>query len=150
MPAPPMPPAAPPSPTSCTTPDDVYKNYACLDAFLGEDFFTRLYNYYQPGPPTDPNAPPGRIEGWPGPPRRHRRCRTPNGRWALSRPWALPGPIPSTPRLWSRSPIPPSVDGCMTTTFQLYGWVNGGSTSAPIQLSRVATVRSGTSTFPMG
>jgi hypothetical protein len=55
---------------ACTGPVDPYKNYACLDAYLGDDVLTRLYNYYrlewgEAGPPTDPNAPPGRIEGWP-------------------------------------------------------------------------------------
>jgi hypothetical protein len=62
----------PPPPSSCATPEDVDKNYACLDAYLGEDFFTRLFDYYklelgQPGAPDDPNAPPSRIEGWPRP-----------------------------------------------------------------------------------
>jgi hypothetical protein len=61
-----------PSPTNCATPEDVYKNYACLDPYLGEDFFTRLFNYYrlewgQAEAPEDPNAPPSRIEGWPRP-----------------------------------------------------------------------------------
>lgn len=55
---------------ACTGPVDPYKNYACLDAYLGDDVLTRFYNYYrlewgESGPPTDPNAPPGRIEGWP-------------------------------------------------------------------------------------
>ena len=25
---------------------DPYKNYSCLDSYLGDDFFTRLVNYY--------------------------------------------------------------------------------------------------------
>jgi hypothetical protein len=49
---------------------DPYKNYRCLDAYLGEDFWTRLINYYRlewgrAGPPSDPKAPPSRREGWP-------------------------------------------------------------------------------------
>ena len=52
---------------------DPYQDYSCLDAYLGEDFFTRLANYYklemgQPGPPSDPNAPPSRRDYWPGTP----------------------------------------------------------------------------------
>jgi hypothetical protein len=49
---------------------DPYKNYSCLDAYLGEDFWTRLINYYRlewgrEGPPSDPKAPPSRRDGWP-------------------------------------------------------------------------------------
>jgi len=60
---------APATPASCVGVSP-YDNYACLDAYLGDDFFTRLYNYYklewgQAGPPTDPNAPPGRRADWP-------------------------------------------------------------------------------------
>jgi hypothetical protein len=47
-----------------------YDNYSCLDAYLGDGFFERLYNYYklewdQGAPPSDPNAPPGRRADWP-------------------------------------------------------------------------------------
>jgi hypothetical protein len=69
--APSPPPPAPPA--GCTEPVDPYKNYACLDAYLGDDVLTRLYNYYrlewgEAGPPTDPNAPPGRRDYWPATP----------------------------------------------------------------------------------
>lgn len=42
---------------------DPYLNYKCLDAYLGEDFFTRFIRYYQLEwgkgvPPSDPNGPP--------------------------------------------------------------------------------------------
>jgi len=61
------------APAACTEPVDPYKNYACLDAYLGEGFFNRLYNYYrlewgEGAPPTDPNAPPSSREGWPATP----------------------------------------------------------------------------------
>jgi hypothetical protein len=44
---------------------DPYVNYGCLDAYLGDDFLTRLYRYYalemgHDGPPSDPKAPPSR------------------------------------------------------------------------------------------
>ncbi|HTZ37877.1 MAG TPA: outer membrane beta-barrel protein [Stellaceae bacterium] len=60
---------APAAPGSCAG-ISPYDNYACLDAYLGDGFFERLYNYYrlewgQPGPPSDPNAPPARIADWP-------------------------------------------------------------------------------------
>ncbi|MBV8755520.1 MAG: outer membrane beta-barrel protein [Hyphomicrobiales bacterium] len=49
---------------------DPYKNYSCLDTYLGEDFWTRLINYYRlewgkDGAPSDPKAPPSRRAGWP-------------------------------------------------------------------------------------
>jgi hypothetical protein len=52
---------------------DPYVNYSCLDAYLGDDPFTRLFRYYQlewgkDGPPADPKAPPGRRAGWPATP----------------------------------------------------------------------------------
>jgi hypothetical protein len=41
---------------------DPYLDYKCLDKYLGDDFFTRFYRYYQlewgkAVPPADPNAP---------------------------------------------------------------------------------------------
>jgi hypothetical protein len=44
-------------------------NYACLDVYIGDDVFSRLYNYYrlewgESGPPSDPNAPSGRRTSW--------------------------------------------------------------------------------------
>jgi Putative beta-barrel porin-2, OmpL-like. bbp2 len=47
-----------------------YKNYSCLDSYLGENVFERFYNYYRlewgkGTAPTDPKAPPARVEGWP-------------------------------------------------------------------------------------
>ncbi|HXW24180.1 MAG TPA: outer membrane beta-barrel protein [Xanthobacteraceae bacterium] len=49
---------------------DPYKNYSCLDAYLGDGFWTRLINYYRlewgkDSAPTDPKAPPSRRDGWP-------------------------------------------------------------------------------------
>lgn len=49
----------------CRTVVDPYKNYACLDAYLGNDYLTRLFNYYRlewghASAPADPKAPPSR------------------------------------------------------------------------------------------
>ncbi len=49
---------------------DPYKNYACLDTYLGDTFWERLLNYYalewgRATAPTDPKAPASRVEGWP-------------------------------------------------------------------------------------
>ena len=49
---------------------DPYKNYNCLDTYLGDDFLGRFINYYRlewghDAAPADPKAPPGRRDGWP-------------------------------------------------------------------------------------
>ena len=56
-------------------PCDPYVNYNCLDAYLGDDFATRLVRYYQlewgkAVAPSDPKAPPGRRSDtdWPATP----------------------------------------------------------------------------------
>jgi Putative beta-barrel porin-2, OmpL-like. bbp2 len=57
-------------PVGCRTVVDPYKNYSCLDAYLGNDFFTRLFNYYRlewghDSAPADPKAPPSRRAEYP-------------------------------------------------------------------------------------
>jgi Putative beta-barrel porin-2, OmpL-like. bbp2 len=57
----------------CINGGDPYKNYACLDPYLGTDFFSRFINYYRlewghEAPPADPKAPPGRRAEWPATP----------------------------------------------------------------------------------
>ena len=47
---------------------DPYQNYSCLDSYLGTGILERFFNYYvlewgHGTAPTDPNAPPGRIDG---------------------------------------------------------------------------------------
>ncbi|MGO9171694.1 MAG: outer membrane beta-barrel protein [Rhodomicrobium sp.] len=49
---------------------DPYKNYSCLDAYLGTGVLERFFNYYrlewgQGAAPADPNALPARVDGWP-------------------------------------------------------------------------------------
>src|SRR5271169_5786924 len=57
------------APYDCKAPDAPYKDYNCLDTYLGDGFFERLVNYYRlewghEGPPSDPKAPPPRRAGW--------------------------------------------------------------------------------------
>jgi len=57
----------------CPYGGDPYKNYSCLDAYLGTDFISRFVNYYRlewghDVPPADPKAPPGRRDYWPATP----------------------------------------------------------------------------------
>jgi hypothetical protein len=52
---------------------DPYKNYSCLDSYLGDDFITRFINYYRlewghEAAPSDPKAPPSRRDYWPATP----------------------------------------------------------------------------------
>src|SRR4051812_46685172 len=52
--------------TSCNP----YRDYSCLDSYLGNDVFARIFNYYVleygvSSAPSDPNAPPSRRDGWP-------------------------------------------------------------------------------------
>ena len=73
MPTPAVAPPATPAPVDCSKNSNPYVNYPCLDTYLGDNVFDRFINYYklewgQSGPPSDPNAPPGRIDGWPGTP----------------------------------------------------------------------------------
>jgi hypothetical protein len=61
------------APVNCQAPDAPYKDYNCLEAYLGDGFFERLINYYRlewghEGPPADPKAPPSRRAGWPDAP----------------------------------------------------------------------------------
>jgi hypothetical protein len=51
-------------------PCDPYKNFECLDDYLGQGFWERLGNYYklewgQPAGPSDPKAPPARRDYFP-------------------------------------------------------------------------------------
>jgi len=52
---------------------DPYKNYSCLDNYLGSGIFDRFANYYklewgESAPPADPNAPSAERDGWPATP----------------------------------------------------------------------------------
>jgi hypothetical protein len=52
---------------------DPYKDYSCLDSYLGDGIISRFFNYYslemgQAGAPADPNAPPSRRDNWPATP----------------------------------------------------------------------------------
>src|SRR6202790_140982 len=62
--------AADPAKGPCPYGGDPYKNYNCLDAYLGSDFFSRFVNYYRlewghDAAPADPKAPPSRRDYWP-------------------------------------------------------------------------------------
>ena len=54
----------------CPYGGDPYKNYSCLDPYLGSDFFSRFINYYRlewghDAAPSDPKAPASRRPEYP-------------------------------------------------------------------------------------
>src|SRR6202790_782716 len=55
---------------ACPYGGDPYKDYSCLDPYLGTDFMSRFINYYRlewghEAAPADPKAPPSRRDYWP-------------------------------------------------------------------------------------
>jgi hypothetical protein len=117
--------------TGCTGTTDPYKNYACMDKYLGDDVFDRLYNYYrlewnESGPPTDPNAPSSVRAGWDAPP--ESSPPMPFYDWPYggtttlgdNRTGSVDSPLMAaiahtTPGQWMKD-----------NGIQLYGWVDGG------------------------
>ena len=112
---------------------DPYVDYKCLDTYLGDDFFTRFFRYYQlewgkAGPPSDPNAAPSARDAaaWP---------KTPLG--VPPNPYT-DFPYGGTPNIGTTRPN--SVDSPFMAAIantslgkwmqdahiQVYGWVNGG------------------------
>ena len=73
---------------------DPYKDYACLDSYLGTRVGERMSNYYsleygQATAPADPKAPPSRRDDVAPGAQTIRRCRLANGHMAAHRRWAL-------------------------------------------------------------
>ena len=73
------------APVGCKTVVDPYKNYSCLDAYLGTTFMERFVNYYRlewghEVAPADPKAPPSTPRLLADDAAEHAaRCRSPNG-----------------------------------------------------------------------
>ena len=118
-------------PPDCTPPIDPYKNYACLDAYLGDDPFSRFFNYYklewgQGGPPSDPSAPPSRRDGWPATPETSPPMpytEFPNGAVTsigVTRPNSVDSPLMAAIANTSFGKWLSNND------FQIYGWLNPG------------------------
>jgi hypothetical protein len=129
-PVPNPPPALPKKPSDCVNPDP-YKNYACLDAYLGTGIAERFINYYklewgQSSAPSDPNAPPGRIADWPATP--ETTPPMPFAEWPYGGTTALgvtrPGSIDS--------PLMVAIGNTgfgqwlTDNHFQIYGWIDPG------------------------
>jgi hypothetical protein len=123
-------PTPPPAASGAQAPCDPYQNYSCLDAYLGQDFFSRFINYYklewgQAGPPSDPNAPPGRA-GWPPTPQT--TPPMPFTEW----PYGGTTPIGVTRSGSVDSPFMTAISNTSVgqwmndNGFQFYGWIDPG------------------------
>jgi hypothetical protein len=124
-------PAQSAQPADCTPPIDPYKNYACLDAYLGDDPFSRFFNYYklewgQGSAPSDPNAPASRRDGWPATPETSPPMpytEFPNGAVTsigVTRPGSVDSPLMAAIANTSFGKLLNDND------FQIYGWINPG------------------------
>lgn len=110
---------------------DPYKDYSCLDTYLGDDVFGRIANYYrleygESAAPSDPHAPASRRDGWPTTPQS--TPPMPFTEW----------PYGGTQNLGTTRPSnadSPLMVGIANTGLgrwmndnhiQMYGWLNGG------------------------
>jgi hypothetical protein len=119
------------SAVNCRAPDAPYKNYDCLDQYLGDGFFERLVNYYRlewghESGPSDPKAPPSRRAGWPGQPQT--TPPMPFTEWpyggatsiGVTRPNAVDSPLMVA---LSNTDLGKAMSDAHV---QMYGWVNPG------------------------
>ncbi|MGY3440111.1 MULTISPECIES: outer membrane beta-barrel protein [unclassified Bradyrhizobium] len=110
---------------------DPYKNYACLDGYLGSDFFTRFINYYRlewghDSAPSDPKAPPSRRDYWPATPQS--TPPMPFTEWpyggttsiGVTRPSSVDSP------LMAALGTTPAGQWMNDAHIQVYGWINAG------------------------
>jgi len=114
---------------------DPYKNYSCLDAYLGDDVFTRFVNYYKlewghDTAPADPKAPPSRRDYWPGTP--ETTPPMPFTEWPQGGVTSIGVTRPSSvdsPFMNAIAHTGPG-DWMADNHIQIYGWVNvGGNVS---------------------
>jgi len=110
---------------------DPYKDYSCLGSYLGDDFFTRLVNYYRlewghDGPPADPKAPPSRRDYWPATPQT--TPPMPFTEWPYGGTTSIGVTRPSS----ADSPLMAALGNTAfgqalnDAHIQIYGWINAG------------------------
>jgi hypothetical protein len=110
---------------------DPYKNYSCLDSYLGSDFFTRFVNYYRlewghDAAPADPKAPPSRRDYWPATP--ETTPPMPFTEWpyggtsslGVTRPSSVDSPLMSA---LGNTAVGQALND---NHIQVYGWINAG------------------------
>jgi hypothetical protein len=110
---------------------DPYKNYSCLDTYLGHDVFTRLVNYYRlewghDSAPSDPKAPPSRRAYWPATPQSIPPM--PFTEWPYGGTTALGVTRPASVDSPLMSAISNTAPGSWMADnhIQIYGWINAG------------------------
>jgi hypothetical protein len=119
------------APVGCKTVVDPYKNYACLDAYLGTTFMERFINYYRlewghEAAPSDPKAPPGRRADWPTTPQS--TPPMPFAEWPYGGSTNLGVTRPSS----ADSPLMAALGNTSAGQWmndnhiQVYGWINAG------------------------
>jgi hypothetical protein len=119
------------APAGCTGVIDPYKNYACLDAYLGTDFWSRFINYYRlewghEAAPADPKAPAGRRDYWPATPQS--TPPMPFAEWPYGGTTNLGVTRPSS----ADSPLMVALGNTSAGQWmndnhiQVYGWINAG------------------------
>src|SRR5579872_5556105 len=123
--------ATPSKAPSCKGTIDPYKNYACLEAYLGTTFAERFLNYYKlewghEAPPADPKAPPARRAYWPATP--ESTPPMPFTEWpyggstsiGVTRPASIDSPLMNA--ISNTAPGSWMADNHI----QVYGWINAG------------------------
>jgi hypothetical protein len=119
------------APATCTRVVDPYKNYACLDAYIGTSFMERLFNYYRlewghDAAPADPKAPPSRRADWPTTPQS--TPPMPFAEWPYGGSTNLGVTRPSS----ADSPLMVALGNTSAGKWlndnhiQVYGWINAG------------------------
>ncbi|WP_024511706.1 outer membrane beta-barrel protein [Bradyrhizobium sp. ARR65] len=110
---------------------DPYKNYSCLDSYLGDDFVSRFINYYRlewghEAAPSDPKAPPSRRGYWPTTP--ESVPPMPFSEWPYGGTTSLGVTRPSS----ADSPLMVALGNTAVgqalndNHIQIYGWINAG------------------------
>jgi hypothetical protein len=116
-------------------PCDPYKNFECLDDYLGKGFWERLSNYYslewgQPSGPSDPKAPAARREDWP--PAAQTTPPMPFTEW----PYGGATPLGVTRPGSADSPLMNALGNTSfgswmnANNFQMYGWIDVGGNAS--------------------
>ena len=116
---------------ACPYGGDPYKDYNCLDPYLGTDFISRFINYYRlewghDAAPADPKAPPSRRAEWPTTP--ESTPPMPFAEWPYGGSTNLGVTRPSS----ADSPLMNALGNTAAGSWmndahiQVYGWVNAG------------------------
>jgi hypothetical protein len=118
---------------ACPYGGDPYKNYSCLDAYLGTDFISRFVNYYRlewghEAAPADPKAPPSRRTDSEWPPTPQSTPPMPFAEWpyggstnlGVTRPNSIDSPLMNA---FSNTA---AGQWLSDAHIQIYGWVDPG------------------------